>query len=648
MHLSQRLRHKSIKALPDIDLPALTVLTGVNGAGKTHLLEAIKEGSVRCDAAPNPRTDVEYYDWNKLVPPDAGLVNVQNVYAPRDDIINQVFARKQERSAHLANELVQAGLQNYGDDPWALTSLGDQALADRLGPNDRPAGRAVIAREANWLKSAVRGNLGQDTQRLDYFDRYVGIRGEIGSISQAFFDDDPFRWRVGNLFQHQLGEMFLAYFDKERANKYLRLAEMEGATSSVHSLDDASFIKKHGIAPWDFLNETLEGARLDFRIDHPSSPTTTQYKPTLTKILTGDSMEFSALSSGERVLMSFALCLYNSTDHRQVTTRPKLLLFDEIDAPLHPSMARTLMTTIKDVLVDRQKVNVILATHSPSTVAVAPDDAIHLIEPGTNQISAEKKRQAIAILTSEIPTLAIAVDGRRQVFVESQFDAERYQRLYQKLSARIQSERSITFIGVGSKRDKQDRGTGCAQVAKIVGDLESGGNISVLGLIDWDGKHTSTPRLRVLASGERYAVENCLLDPLLVAAAVIRESGEAASSMFGPWASGGTRELSKRDPNELQRVVDEVQRLVLGRNRTHDDKQYAYLSGTKLRLDAGYLEMNGHLLEQKVKTAFPRLMRLHNDGQLMLHMIDPILGEYPEFCPVVLFDAIKDLCEVSL
>jgi AAA15 family ATPase/GTPase len=56
--LSFKTVHKSIIGLSDINLPNLVVLTGRNGSGKTHLLEAINEGNVSSTLVPNFKTDV--------------------------------------------------------------------------------------------------------------------------------------------------------------------------------------------------------------------------------------------------------------------------------------------------------------------------------------------------------------------------------------------------------------------------------------------------------------------------------------------------------------------------------------------------------------------------------------------------------------
>ena len=44
-------RYKSVVGIGTVTVPPLTILAGVNGAGKSHLLKAIKEGAVKIGRA---------------------------------------------------------------------------------------------------------------------------------------------------------------------------------------------------------------------------------------------------------------------------------------------------------------------------------------------------------------------------------------------------------------------------------------------------------------------------------------------------------------------------------------------------------------------------------------------------------------------
>ncbi|MDQ0627258.1 putative ATPase [Paraburkholderia graminis] len=46
--------YKSIRTLTPAEIPDLVILTGVNGAGKSHLLQAIESGQVRIEGSLPP------------------------------------------------------------------------------------------------------------------------------------------------------------------------------------------------------------------------------------------------------------------------------------------------------------------------------------------------------------------------------------------------------------------------------------------------------------------------------------------------------------------------------------------------------------------------------------------------------------------
>jgi hypothetical protein len=116
---------------------------------------------------------------------------------------------------------------------------------------------------------------------------------------------------------------------------------------------------------------------------------------------------------------------------------------------------------------------------------------------GENRLQKTTKDQALAILTSGVPTLSIDYENRRQVFVESQYDVEYYEKIYKKLKNYLTPGISLDFISSGV------RGNGnCDQVKEVVNQLyKKGGNRTVYGILDWD-----------LKNNERLMIcQNCFL-----------------------------------------------------------------------------------------------------------------------------------------
>ncbi len=107
-------------------------------------------------------------------------------------------------------------------------------------------------------------------------------------------------------------------------------------------------------------------------------------------------ISFEDLSSGEKILMALVASIYKSQSDGVF---PDILLLDEIDATLHPSMIKNLLKVIENIFLAKG-VKVIFTTHSPTTVALAPNDSIYVMKKdGLDRIQKTSKEKAIKILT---------------------------------------------------------------------------------------------------------------------------------------------------------------------------------------------------------------------------------------------------------
>ena len=73
MQLTLARPHKSVLSLDPVELPDFAVLIGRNGVGKTHPLEALKEGAAV--ASDIPASEVEMYDFATFSPGNSASVS---------------------------------------------------------------------------------------------------------------------------------------------------------------------------------------------------------------------------------------------------------------------------------------------------------------------------------------------------------------------------------------------------------------------------------------------------------------------------------------------------------------------------------------------------------------------------------------------
>lgn len=649
--------YKSITNLPETYFPSFVVLTGRNGSGKTHLLEAIIKGHVQSNLIANLATDVLMYDWNTIIPADTGVFHPHHYHTQQTNWFYQIREHQDKVFPTLQKQVINLGISPEDCSTlYKIRTLSTQKLR-KLMPDKKNVEQVfeqlkiIIKQHGNQIYNSTIRHIGDENwKKLAPEVASKNPELFLETSEYKFFRNEKLLWGMVNPFQQAFGKLFSTYRDLIHQNTILEKFLPDGESDLKH-LDHEEFNKRFGEPPWDFVNNILELCSLDFRVDAPPLHEASSYEPSLKKISSDVEMRFEDLSSGEKVLMSFALCLYNTRDFRQEKRFPKLLLLDEVDAPLHPSMVVSLLNTIITVLVEEEKISVILTTHSPSTVALAPENALFEMNPSGPTMEKCSKSKALSILTTGVPTLSISFDGRRQVFVESKTDAKLYANLYTTYKDRINSERSLTFIEVGHREGSgAEKNSGCDQVNRIVDSLVENGNGSVFGLVDWDGNVESSKRVKVLSSKIRDGIESLMFDPALIAATSIKENITFSRQKGLISDSDSYASLLGWDPSVWQKVADAVQTMVVGPEQNSVEKlEVVYLNGMRLSLRKDYLYMDDHALEEKIISIFGFLKPKNSRaGGLMNHIHDSILSDYPDLLPRDLIDTFEDILNESV
>ncbi|HGY2299744.1 TPA: AAA family ATPase [Pseudomonas putida] len=636
--------YKSITRLKRIELPDLTIITGTNGAGKSQLLRALDERAILVDGIEydSKHRPIRLFDATTLVPADTGAF--------------PSFQSKQEKE-QAWNEISKL-IEKYKPGFYAtlnewpeLTRLELPKIV-KLSKSDLVS-FGVAAAEAEEIMQHVRHQIGEYSRLIE--DDFLMRTGHdprfmkkfknscptpIFAIDiDLFYAHQPNSWHTVDIFQQSFARLFSEYRSLYQANE-LRSYRKERRGIDVTVLSDEEFIKKHGPQPWDFVNEILETAKLTFRINKPDEDDDRPYEPILTDLITHSEVKFNDLSSGERILMSFALCLYYTRDQGDQVDYPDILLFDEIDAPLHPSMTKSLLDTIINILIKERGIKVIMTTHSPSTIALSPEESIFTMEKeGDVRLKKTSKDSAISVLMSGVPSISISYENRRQVFVESHLDVEYYDQVHKKIKHLLHPAISLSFIASG----KTKKG-GCAYVKDIVEQLCSHGNQAIKGLIDWDTKNTPSANIVVAGYNERYSIENYILDPILVAMLLFQDKSIQRKEL-GMNEEEGAADILKMDQPRLQIIADYIIKELEGDSPiTNSDKiMCSYLGGQTVLIPKSFLTMQGHDLEGLIKKRFIGLQRYHNDHALKREILKRIVDEYPDLIPTSLFQALKDL-----
>ncbi len=171
-----------------------------------------------------------------------------------------------------------------------------------------------------------------------------------------------FIWKQTDIFTNSIGEIFF--------NHALKISE------KMKDVGRANFDNSQlPTAPWEELNSLFNELNLDYRFkdDYWIQGVEINEQPKLHEIDQYGSIKpefyrsLKDLSDGEKTIISLCFASLSGT----TASHKKLLLLDEIDAVLNPSLILTFFTVIKRYFLDKG-VTVLMTTHSPATISLSP------------------------------------------------------------------------------------------------------------------------------------------------------------------------------------------------------------------------------------------------------------------------------------
>ena len=593
MKLTLTAKYKSLTPFI-IDLPDFTILTGINGAGKTHLLSGLATGVIQLTDngvvinTPNGKT-CKYVSSHSLTPNDSAVITREQLNGNIQNLWNQY------------NQFLQA----FRQQPQTL-------LQHHIGDEKQNRTVAWIAKEAKKTINELTSD--------DFYKYYP-------------FDDGT----QNDVFYQNFSNIFKRYHDRFDDNRYRRYCNATEGETEIEFLTNEQFLTAYGEAPWDFVNRIIKEAKLDYHINSPfNTHRDAPFELKLINKFNAAEIQFSELSSGEKVLMSLALALYNSKFDLEF---PKVLLMDEPDASLHPSMSKQFLDVIERVFVKDKDVKVIVTTHSPSTVALCNEDHLFVMNKTGQRVEKITKDKALRILTSGVPSLSINYENRRQVFVESKYDVLFYDKSYDKLREKLNNEISLNFISSGVN------GAGnCDQVKGVVNKLSHFGNKSIFGIVDWDKNNNNNGFIKVLGENQRYSIENYIFDPILISALLLRDRTISREDI-GLLKNENYGDFKNLSAVQLQVISDFLTSKISAQvNPTDKTKvKVKYVNDIEIEIHKWYLHHQGHDLETHLKTVFPPLKKYNKDGELKKEMINKIIDDIPELIPVDILELFRDI-----
>jgi predicted ATPase len=173
---------------------------------------------------------------------------------------------------------------------------------------------------------------------------------------------------------HDIKQAEKQYQIQKKQNEYAGY-EKNYLKKAIHHLSEEEFLKHHGESPVDTLNRVLneydcngyEFKQTEIHYTFGQDVQSQGIDIYLYNKTGNYTTTLDALSSGERTLLALAFTIYK-LKRRKAAAR--LFLMDEIDSALHPSMSKRLLNVLYNLFHKEMGINMIISTHSPSTVAL--------------------------------------------------------------------------------------------------------------------------------------------------------------------------------------------------------------------------------------------------------------------------------------
>lgn len=474
-------KHKALSSFEWKNIQPLAVISGLNGSGKSQLLSIIRDAYSIVSSNPKVQT-LENKDYS---------CEISGIDLDRNGLTFW----------HTSGANLNLGGKSFGFDDLEflvkyihLEIHSDRASKEEylsITENHHGTGRALF-------KGAIRDRAEEIIIEIE--SRTGKPRLELGSDEISYHFPEEILLKGFDLFhQDSLEMVFYFYIYKKTAiDKY---------DLTIPISDDA---------PWEIINRVIRQAGLPYQINEPDDGLATPvFTNALNKISsknidlkliepeTDTNIGFGNISSGERVILSLALLLYYFQNRN---VQKKLLILDEPDARLHPSLTKQFFDVIDNVLIRQYGVRVIMTTHSPSTISLAPDSdhcKVYKLSKGPTKIEEVQDRHE---LISELSDGLLVVSPKtKYVVVEGKNDKPFYESIYKTAIKKkyIKNYPPLVFIP-GTNKDS---------VKHWVKELREIGNTDYYGIIDLDKGNEPSDGVHVLS---RYSIENYLLDPINV------------------------------------------------------------------------------------------------------------------------------------
>ena len=417
----------SIKNLRNCELPDFTVLIGRNGVGKTQLLEAITRVKVQVTVSNLPISEIKMYNLGSFRPLDSNRASWGDCTSAESAVEKYFNSSVKGTSSpvvvakNIFEEILSGfGLTEGSDNRLQFEDEFRNGISSQEGPivfviqgNRLDALGAYCQKIQRYVLNHIRQSSTTSTTDAEMLIlRTLKLTGKFPHeicrediLRAANYEGEPIANSLSHIFARYKVEQF-------------SWAHKEGEKSKDSFKSLMLQYRRENIPPWITLEKYLDQMReatgdtelFNFEFSDPEEDQISftnhsmySFESEMTNKATGDSYSTKTLSSGEKILMSLCLASFNQSIGRR---QPRLVLLDELDTVLHPSMISALISGLKTLFVEKGT-PVIMATHSVTTVAMVEEGEIYRVVRNNKEVELRPvtKSEAVLELSEGIATI---------------------------------------------------------------------------------------------------------------------------------------------------------------------------------------------------------------------------------------------------
>lgn len=408
------------------DIPPFAVITGVNGVGKTQLLEVIRGRGDR----DNNRGNIPTID--------------RDITSPNGSV-NLIFSENTTQSGLSLNGLIEY-VKNCDQRLVTLRNL-DQQIKSYQDPI--PSWREQISQTTDkvqrfQLENNIRAHEEQIrnfiNQKLNlniyaYDEELNRIARNLGKTVVDLTEDEIRLLAIDNFESLTTVDELTRFV----ANENLRYMKRVTYLSETHQDQERESLiaqerpyqtinrifRQYGFDYFDMLNPFPIDGKLNGEIRFKGKE--------------GEIVDYHSLSSGEQAIVQFVIWSYGQ-DFRG--NRLNTMVLDEPDAHLHPSMCKMMVEIFSEMSAKKEQggggIRIIITTHSPSTVAFTPEGSLFVMQREADNkriIKSTTSEEAVEILSDGFFTFSRAMSSftmlstspkQNLVFVEGKTDVRHF------------------------------------------------------------------------------------------------------------------------------------------------------------------------------------------------------------------------------